>query len=354
MPELKEVFDMVTKQAEPELDSWKQQEQKQRRTARNRRIGAFALVAAIAAIAAVVAIGAMRSDDRTRTGHVTKIREDATHVVIDLETGNVSTLPASLDGGHAYVVSPDGDELAFAPAPEPLEGDNHIHVYIGNIDGTNVRRATPLASGVDAVNPRWLPDGRIVFQGRNRFGESVGDLYVLDPATGSTTKLTDLTAVPDSAHWFMSESVRPDGQTILFNLPRGANPDQGQSWDLWTIPVTGGEPTLVRRNAAHGSYSPTDSTIAYLDQPTFDLENDSFGATSIWLADADGANPRLLVEGTTTHMRYLRWSPDGTRISYFDESGVYVVDVATGDPTRIADGAAPEWLDDHTLIFERA
>ncbi|MGH2680791.1 MAG: hypothetical protein ACRDG8_09995 [Actinomycetota bacterium] len=68
---------------------------------------------------------------------------------------------------------------------------------------------------------------------------------------------------------------------------------------------------------------------------------------------ASDRTARPLVEGITTHMRYLRWSPDGTRISYFDESGVYVVYAATGDATRIASGAAPERLDDHTLIFER-
>ena len=147
----------------------------------------------------------------------------------------------------------------------------------------------------------------------------------------------------------MSASVRPDGQAILFNLPRGPYADQ--AWDLWTIPPTGGEPTLLRRNAAHGSYSPTDSTIAFLKRPGFDFESNDFGAGSIWLADADGSDPRLLVEGT--HMRWPRWSPDGTRIVYVDEGGVYVVDVATGETSRIVDGGTPEWLDDHTLIVAR-
>ena len=35
MPELKEVFDMVTNQTEPDLDSWGQQDERQRRTARD-------------------------------------------------------------------------------------------------------------------------------------------------------------------------------------------------------------------------------------------------------------------------------------------------------------------------------
>ena len=38
---------MVTKQTEPDLDSWRKQEDLQRRAARNRRIGAIGLVAAL-------------------------------------------------------------------------------------------------------------------------------------------------------------------------------------------------------------------------------------------------------------------------------------------------------------------
>ena len=47
MPELKEVFEMVTKQTEPDLDAWQEQEQRQRRAARNRKVSALAPVAAV-------------------------------------------------------------------------------------------------------------------------------------------------------------------------------------------------------------------------------------------------------------------------------------------------------------------
>jgi Tol biopolymer transport system component len=50
-----------------------------------------------------------------------------------------------------------------------------------------------------------------------------------------------------------------------------------------------------------------------------------------------------------------RWSPDGTRIAYADGGrvGTYIVDVGTGETTRVLDDPSwPEWLDDHTLIFD--
>jgi Tol biopolymer transport system component len=37
------------------------------------------------------------------------------------------------------------------------------------------------------------------------------------------------------------------------------------------------------------------------------------------------------------------WSPDGSRIVYGTDEGVYVVDVASGEATRRADGVLAMW-----------
>src|SRR5204862_2656542 len=55
MLELREVFEMVTKQTEPDLDSWKKQEDRQRCAARNRRLAVLSLVAAFAFVIGVFA-----------------------------------------------------------------------------------------------------------------------------------------------------------------------------------------------------------------------------------------------------------------------------------------------------------
>jgi hypothetical protein len=68
MSELREVFEMVTKQTEPDVDTWKEQEQRQRRTGRNRKIGALALAAAIGIVAAIVVIRAVDDGTGARPG----------------------------------------------------------------------------------------------------------------------------------------------------------------------------------------------------------------------------------------------------------------------------------------------
>ena len=55
MSELREVFEMVTKQTEPDVDAWKDQERRQRKANRNKKIGAIAVSAAL--VIALVAIG---------------------------------------------------------------------------------------------------------------------------------------------------------------------------------------------------------------------------------------------------------------------------------------------------------
>jgi hypothetical protein len=64
MPELKEVFEMVTKQTEPDLDAWHQQERRMRRAARNRRMGAIGLVASLGLAAVVIVVASRTGQDQ--------------------------------------------------------------------------------------------------------------------------------------------------------------------------------------------------------------------------------------------------------------------------------------------------
>jgi hypothetical protein len=57
MSELREVFEMTTKQVEPDLEAWREQEKRQRRANRNKKIGAFAVVAALGVVAFVAILG---------------------------------------------------------------------------------------------------------------------------------------------------------------------------------------------------------------------------------------------------------------------------------------------------------
>jgi Tol biopolymer transport system component len=338
MPELKEVFDMVTKQTGPDLGSWNDQERRQRRSVRNRKIGAFAVVAAVLAVAAIVAI-TLPGDDRTKdVGTDPRPETPSGPYDLNLTTGVTTPLPDSLPEASLYAVSPDGAMIAGAPCCSPPNP-----VWVANIDGTNVRQLTP--DGIDGFAPRWSPDGSmLVYQERDASTEEIGNLVVIDVATGERTTITDL---PERNYgwWALLPSFAPDGRSILFQLPKGPEYTPA-GWNIWTVPVAGGEPTRLRRDASMGAYSPDGGSLVYLNP-----SRDDWTSPTLLVSNTDGSDARILARGE--EIAFPRWSPDGTRIAYADQGGVYVVEVAGGRISRVADESEPEWLDDDTLIIAR-
>jgi Tol biopolymer transport system component len=346
MAELREVFEMTTKQIEPDLDSWRKQEERQHRGARRRKIGALAVAAVTAVVAAIGIVWTLDTDDgaQERTPAAVGVSADLgpwTYLV-DLPTGQAT----KLDGLGSLTdtdVSPDGATLT--------QGEQMITVV--DLDGSNLRKFDRTLETGEGVNaPHWSPDGRTIVYQADGPREGLGNLFVVDVASGKVTQLTDLDQL-GSHLWYMSPSFSPDGRSVLFTSPRGpcasCDPSNGdadrQLWHLWSVPSSGGEPTVVVHDAGFGEYSPDGSLITYT-QISGDGE---FG--DLWIANADGSERRRLATG---ELVFPRWSPDGTRIAYADQGSdaTLVVDVETGARTEIADELFwPEWVDDDTLLL---
>ena len=150
MPELREVFEMTTKQIERDADAWREQERRQRRSTRNKKLGAFAVAAAIG-LAAIVFVATSRTGsdpDRVATNPVPTPGSTASAApgteTPEPFTGRTKALPKSLEGGTFYFVSPDRSRIVIntcCGSPNP--------VSVANIDGTDVRQVT--RDGVDAT-----------------------------------------------------------------------------------------------------------------------------------------------------------------------------------------------------------
>jgi Tol biopolymer transport system component len=344
MPDVREVYEMVTKQKPPDPGALERQRTRQVRTMRNRKVGAFAVVAALLGVAAIVAVNSL--PDRGRTDPVgddptVPVSIRSGRFLLDLGTGATRPLPDGVPYGAFYAVSPDGTMVATNPccdASDPL--------FVANVDGTGVRELT--GNVMDGYGPSWSPDGTmLVFQGRDGSTLAFGDLFVVDVASGKRTRITNLDQEKRYGWWFLSPSFSPDGRSVLFHLPAGSgiSPRDPARWDLWSVPISGGEPTLVRRDASMGAYAP-DGTLAYGD-PTPDPAD--WTSPTLLISDAGDASPRAVAEGDA--IEFPRWSPDGTRIAYVDSGAVYVLDVATGETSHVADGDWVHWFDDDTLVI---
>jgi Tol biopolymer transport system component len=334
MPEPQEVFRMATQKVRQDPGALDRQFTKQRKAARNRRLSVFATVLVL--VAGTVAAYALTHSDTPGIpahGGTTSIPH-ADGSMLDLRTGDVTPLPTSIAAsGNYYAVSPDHTTVAFSACCTQATPIN-----VANVDGTDVRQMS--AAGGVAYAAQWSPDGSmLVYQQRDGSTDHLGNLFVQNVATGQQTQVTNFDQTQSWSSWATLASFAPDGRSILFQLPRGDHPNHPIE-DLWSIPVTGGTQTLVRRNASSGGYSPDGKSLAYVSPVG---AQDALSITSV-----SGGTPRVLVRQGS--IGWLRWSPDGTRISYTDGGSIYVLNVATGSETKVAEGGHAEWFDDNTLI----
>jgi len=102
----------------------------------------------------------------------------------------------------------------------------------------------------------------------------------------------------DEGTW-MSLDVSPDGKTIVFDL----------LGDLYALPVEGGEAKRIVGEMSFESqprFSPDGKQIVFV--------SDRSGAENLWLAEADGSNPKPLTKGRDQSFASPSWTRDGNYV----------------------------------------
>lgn len=233
MLELREVFEMVTKQTEPDLDSWKKQEDRQRRASRNRKVGVVALVAVFAIGSFLFALSARPGKDSVPLGSDTpSVPIPAFGAqIVGLDGTVLAGIPGLPADAYGLQLSPDGTTVAFMTEGASL-GDGRVATI--KVDGTDLQILTGNTNNTgdaqDAVS--WSPDGSQIAYAAN------GDIYTMD-ADGSNVR--QLTTDP-------SGDYHPDWSskgTIVYwhGAPTGEDGGPADT-DIYTIPAGGGRPPL--------------------------------------------------------------------------------------------------------------
>ncbi|HEX5689300.1 MAG TPA: hypothetical protein VFX76_04825 [Roseiflexaceae bacterium] len=333
------------------------------------------------------------SPDGRRLAYVAEIDNGAAIIHIDLASGERRELYRSTSSYPFDLAwSPDGANLVF------LAG-NPLTLYIVPADGSKAARA--VATGQPSYFT-WSADSARLLM--HISGHSVQNGYISAYAAASeqtSTLLSDpgLFQAPawslDGAHFFyvaqppiarpqpeledlVSNIVRvnADGkepvtlaaepQTFLW-MVRAPNSDQiayiarpladDKNAPLKLVDGAGGEArTLSRPNESVTAFfwSPDGKRIAYLThEGAFQADG-----VRVWhIVDLDGGavrdfepfKPSPAFIGLQTYFDAYTfslspWSPDGSRIVYGADDGVYVIDVAAGRAFRAADGGMGVWV----------
>jgi hypothetical protein len=363
MPDVQEVFRMATEKVRPDPGAMERQNRTQRRRSVTRRAGGYALLGILVIAAAVIGVIATRprderpADQPKQDSGATAAERAAYPHFLDLETGRATLLPRSLSGGYSYVASPDGTRVAYGTNVGGGCGHGDV-VKVANIDGTDVRTLLPPEGFINCA-PRWSPDGtKLVYQQRADTDDSVGNLFVHDLATGENTQITDLELT--RAWWyFLSPRFGAGGfskdtgpTSVIFHLPRSST--ENTVWDVWSVPATGGEPTILLRNAAFpivNAYSAEGYVIQFVEPET----NHLAGQRLMTGRPIPGADIRSTLVEANESIWWPTRTPDESafesgRIAYQDGGSIYVVDLFTGESSKVAEGTTAEWLDNDTLI----
>jgi len=352
MVELREVFEMVTKQTEPDLDSWKQQEDRQRRRARNQKLVAIS-VAAAAVVAAGVFVFATRPGNGstpvdqapTPVPFVTTPPIGAQFVTPDGTP--VRQFPGSFTDGYSLQLSPDGTTIAS------VDGNGYVHTV--GVDGTNEQVLTGAGNTNDGDAQNhvdWSPDGTQLAYAYS------GDIYVIN-ADGSDQHA--VTHVSDQFHHYYPV-WSPDGTTIAYWSGSATGEDGGPAdAEIDTVVVENRLVTQLTHNGISDiepAWSPDGSKIAY------------WHGGALWVIRADGTNKHEVYAGDGDAWAPA-WSPDGTEIAFISYVGnlpsgqggaplmqLRTIELKTGtvsdlDIHVLTDWNGPQWVSDAEILINR-
>jgi serine/threonine protein kinase len=139
--------------------------------------------------------------------------------------------------------SPDGKHIAF------LSGRTGTReLWVADAEGKNTVQITSFG-GPPVGNPNWSPDNRwMVF---DLMKEGHRDLYVVPAEGGGARRLTSDPSNHERPSW------AHDRDWIYYSG------DWGGDWQVWKIPVAGGQPVQVTRQGGREAYESPDGQFLY-------------------------------------------------------------------------------------------
>lgn len=199
--------------------------------------------------------------------------------------------------------------------------------------GEAIRRVTRVG-----FKPTWSPDGtRLAFVTENvelnpQNSEGQSQLWLADVSTGATQQLQVDDAV--LASW------SPHGHRIAYTRRLG----RSAARDVWTIPVTGGEPVAATFDVAR-DWNPVWSP----DGKFLYFASDRGGSMNLWRVSIDEESGRALgdpepITTPATSLAHISVSADGRRIAYSSVLVTANIQKATFDPVAGTVIGEPEWV----------
>ncbi len=213
---------------------------------------------------------------------------------------NITNTP---DANEAYpLFSRDGSRLLWRrlARSETVSGNDHGRQgvpVVANSDGTG---AKALGGEGDLPWASWSPDG-------NSFAcLDVKGVHFADAASGKVTRTLKRNGFFQQLTW------SPDGQWLS-----GVSNSFGTGWSVARMNAATGEANAVSAiDNFTPDWFPDSRRMIFSNRHPSDLALGSRGWTQLWMADADGKNPRLVYAEDGRHIYGGHVSPDGKYVLF--------------------------------------
>ena len=248
---------------------------------------------------------------------------------LDLKSGDVRVRISArgLAGSEAYA-----DSVGFTtkiPASTAAsskivfhsERDVNKQIYVMNADGSNLCK---LSSGNSSdFNPGFSPDGsKILFLSNS--GGLTNELFIMNSDGGALKKLSSLDC--DSA------AFAPDGNSVIYS-----GYGRGELYpSLYSVSVDG---TGLRYLTNY------DKRILYIKSLTYSPDGSKisfYNSSEIYTGDANGGEASLIFKNSGVYIKSLCYSPDGKKLMFVSYGVIYTINA---DGTGVAPLSAAMYAD---------
>jgi dipeptidyl aminopeptidase/acylaminoacyl peptidase len=250
----------------------------------------------------------------------------------------ITTLATEADG---VLFSRDGKKLVFTSSVFPACGADDA-CNRANLDKENNSKVKA-RSYTSLLYRHWTD-----WQSPRR-----SHLMAVDVAGGPVKDLTpgDRDVPPFSLGGPDDYAISPDSAEVCYTVNTDPVLATSTNTDLYSVPITGGEPKRLTTNPAADSgpvYSPDGKYIAYRAQSRAGYESDRW---QLMVYDRASGLSRSLTEALDRWVASYAWSPDSTRLLFTTEDrgrqGIHMIAVTGGASRAIVSGN--QTLDDMQL-----